>query len=330
MISVIIPSWNGKHLLETCLPSLQKQTYRDFEVIVVENGSQDGTAQWLRDYYSWVRVLELNENQGFSGGVNRGIEIAKGSLIAVLNNDTDVDRCWLEALHDASLRNPDAGFFASKVLLMDNPNYVDTTGDAFTIAGFGFKQNWLRAAAEVATSEEYVFGASGCASMYRQVMLKRVGFFDESFFAFGEDLDLSFRAQLLGYKCLFVPQAIVLHQVRATAAPAKTITWYHRNLIWLMYKNLSGGLLALYFPHIITNWILVSIRCVIRGSFTAFVSGLYEGFSQLRCFKEERRWIQKNKVITNSMVSKLMIKNWIGVHWQLMIANRRFKKMNPQ
>lgn len=208
MISIVIPTWNGRHLLENCLESLTRQTYADMEVIVVDNGSTDDTVKWITETHPASICIELPENIGFAGAVNRGIQGASGSEIVLMNNDTIAEPTWLEALVTAASEHPDYHIFASKVI-RDTDNRIDTVGDGFAIAGFGYKIGWMQSPdnPEFQISKRR-FGASGCSVLYRRELFEDIGDFDESFFAFAEDLDLSFRALLAGYSCLYVPDSL--------------------------------------------------------------------------------------------------------------------------
>jgi len=210
-LSVIIPNWNGLALMRACLDSLRGQTYRDFEVIVVDNGSTDGSVAALEQEYPDVRVLALSVNGGYSGGCNRGIEVARGELLVMLNNDTEADARWLEALVDAMDRHPEAGSAASRLMIYDKPE--EPYGPPYD-------------------QERYVFGGCGGAVAYRREMLDEIGTFEEAFFMYYEDIDINWRAQLAGWKCVYVPQAIVYHHLSATGGGALASYYVGRNLLW--------------------------------------------------------------------------------------------------
>jgi GT2 family glycosyltransferase len=323
VISVVIPSWNGRELLRTCIDALNLQTCRDFEVIVVDNGSTDSTLNWLKENHPHVRCVALPKNEGFSGAVNRGIDQAKGEYIALLNNDTRVAETWLEKLSSAVVEFPEYSIFASKILMMDHPNRIDTAGDGFTVAGFGYKRGWLNESSEMSTPQR-IFGASGCAALYDRKVFDRIGQFDEAFFAFAEDLDISFRALNAGFRCIFIPDAIVYHKVRATAAPEKTFQLYHRNLTWLLYKNLPGRLWLFYLPDILMNWCLVAVRSIRNRMFLSYLKSLAMGFRGIPSMRMKRTHIKRTRTASIQSIRDQLDRNWIKIHWQLMISKRRF------
>ncbi len=213
--SIIIPNWNGKELLEECLTSLAKQTDQDFEIIVVDNGSSDHSVEFLATNFPQVRVIPLERNMGFAIACNTGIRQAKGDRIVLLNNDTSQDEHWLEELNTALDQHPEVGFCASKMLNYWKPSIIDTAGDNLGVAR-GFKRGHQQPDGPAYNKQEYIFAACAGAAIYRRQMLDQVGLFDESFGSNLEDMDLSFRAQLQGFKCLYVPTAAVYHKVGET------------------------------------------------------------------------------------------------------------------
>ncbi len=326
MISIVIPTWNGRHLLAPCLNSLQHQTDDQFDVIVVDNGSEDGTMEWLHQLNFWkerLRCIRLETNRGFAGGVNAGIQSASGEWIILMNNDTFADPHWIESLHRAACEYPDYAMFTSKVLIHTPPYRIDTIGDGFTIAGFGYKIGWMQLDDGRFETARRIFGASGCASLVRREVFERIGMFDEDFFAFAEDLDLSFRALLAGYKCMFVPAARIFHAVHATAAPEKTLFWYHRNIIWLLYKNLPGRLMMLYGFHIGFHHLLVGLRSFIQGWFRLYIRSLWAGITGLSKMHSRRRIIQNSRRVSISEIRQNLTGNWIRVHWELSSWRRK-------
>ncbi len=249
--SIIIPNWNGAHHLPTCLDSLRRQTHPNFEVIVVDNGSSDGSLELLGRDYPEVKVVALPENRGFAGGVNAGIREAHGEIIAVFNNDAEADPRWLEKLVGALARHPEAGMATPKVLLFDRREVINTAGDFYRVDGVpGNRGVWQRDEGQF-DREEYVFGAAGVAAAYRRAMLDEVGLFDEEFFAFCEDVDLAWRAQLAGWKCVYVPQAVVYHKLSATGGGKIASYYCGRNFIYVVAKDYPTTLLKKHWRRIV-------------------------------------------------------------------------------
>jgi len=241
-VSVIVVNWNGKGLVGDCLHSLRQQTFLDFEVILVDNGSTDGSVEYVQENFSgWVRVLRNARNEGFSGGNNRGIRTASGQYIALLNNDAQADVRWLEELVRVAEENPRAGMLASKIYLRGQPKILDNVGHLLYRDGLNRGKGRLEVdRGQYETIEEVLF-PSGCAALYRREMLEEVGLFDEDFFAYGDDTDLGLKGRLAGWKCLYVPGAVVHHSYsRSSGAYSPLKAFYvERNRLWIAVK---------YFP----------------------------------------------------------------------------------
>ncbi len=246
LFSVIIPNWNGKKFLQTCLDALAQQTYPNVEIIIVDNASQDGSQAFIRENYPNVRLIELPTNRGFTGACNAGIQAARGEYISLLNNDTQVDRNWAAAVVSAFERHPEVGSIASKMLLFDKRDHIHTTGDFFTLDGrAGNRGVWERDAGQY-NKEDEVFSACGGSSVYRRTMLDQIGILDDDFFFSGEDVDLGWRAQLAGWRCLYTPAAIVYHHLSATGGGVTASYYDGRNLIFILVKNYPSALWRKY------------------------------------------------------------------------------------
>ncbi len=237
-ISVIIVNWNGRTLLRDCLASLEQQTTLLAEIIVVDNGSTDNSVEWLQATHPDVKVVRLTENRGFAAGCNAGIAVATGSLIATLNNDTIADPRWLGALSLELCGRPDVGMVASRMVRRDQPDVVDSTGICLDVTAVA----WDRRVGESAAVSEpptEIFGPCAGAALYRRELFDDVGLFDEDFFMFLEDVDLAWRARLAGWRCVYAPDARVLHWHSATAVENSPFKLFHlaRNRVWTVVKN---------------------------------------------------------------------------------------------
>ncbi|MFZ2411959.1 MAG: glycosyltransferase family 2 protein [Candidatus Methanoperedens sp.] len=258
-VSVVVVNYNGKKYLSSCLSSLENQTYSDFEVILVDNASTDGSVEYVKAYFPSVRIIENPKNYGFAKGNNIGIKEAKGELIATLNNDTEVTPAWLEELVRSINSDENVGMCASKLLFMKNRKMINSTGICISRSG----ACWDRGMFECDNGQyEFigeVFGPCAGAAMYRKNMLEEIGLFDEDFYAYMEDVDLAFRGRLAGWKCLYVPKAVVYHVHGGTAGYATDYTIYYgnRNIIWNCIKNFPHRLLITSLPWIIGRNIAV-------------------------------------------------------------------------
>jgi GT2 family glycosyltransferase len=299
-VSIIIPHLNGKHHLDVCLNALRRQTYQDFEVILVDNGSNDGSQIFVQTHFPEVRLLELAQNQGFTGACNAGAERAIGDIVILLNNDTEADSGWLEAVVDAFKRHPDVGIVASKILLFDQRDQFHAAGDYYRLNGIpGNRGVWQKDSGQYET-ETTTFGACAAASAYRRLLLDEIGFLDDDFFFSCEDVDISWRAQLAGWQVLYVPTAVVYHKLKASGGSGE-IGSYHdgRNFLYLIWKNYPTSLLRRYWRDIVraqlkiswqalTAWRGAAARARLRGQL-AGLWGVFKMWPKRRQVQAHRR-----------------------------------------
>jgi GT2 family glycosyltransferase len=321
-ISVIVINWDGKHFLETCLSALRRQTFRDFETILVDNGSQDGSADYVRSTFPDVKLIVLRENLGFTGGNIAGLEQSNGELIVLLNNDTEADPEWLAEMYKASRDFPSAGSFASKMLFFDDRERIDNCGFFLTSAGVTMDLGRSeRDGPEWATPRK-VFGACGGAAGYRRKMLNDVGFLDNDFFMTYEDVDLSFRAQLRGYDCVFVPQAIVYHRFRATMTkyPARQAFFSQRNIEFVYFKNMPLSLMLRSLPQRLLYEVGGAIYFFRQGAGPAFLRAKLEAVSQLPAVLRKRKAILFRRTLGNDQLRLLMQHTWIGARCKKLLS----------
>lgn len=314
--TVIVLNWNGKDLLEECLSSLWKQTDRDFEVLLVDNGSVDGSVSFVRDHFPWVKVLALPENLGFAKGNNVGMRRVSTDRIALLNNDTRVDERWLERLNDALDAHPEVGLCASKMLNYFRPDTIDSAGDQLGV-GLAFQRGTGEKDGEAYADQRYVFGACAGAALYRRELLQEVGLFDESFGTNYEDVDLSFRAQIAGWRCLYVPDAIVYHKVGETKRRSGwTFVESHKNRLASWFANAPTSVLVKYSPALLQKeaTLLLYYAGVRRRRFARpdleRVSVLLRSYAlfvrHLPRTLEKRRRIQERRVVTPEYIESLI------------------------
>jgi GT2 family glycosyltransferase len=246
LISVIVVNWNGKEVIKECLESLRNQTFRDFEVIVVDNGSTDGSVELIKALFPEVILIELPVNRGFSAGNNVGLKIARGDFIALLNNDAVAENTWLENLLKATKINPQAGMWASKVLQYFNHNIIDNTGLLIYKDGLARGRGRLEVDNFQYDRDSSCLIPSGCAALFRREAIEDG--FDERFFAYADDVDVGLRARFMGWDCVYVPEAKVYHRYSYSTSPYSKMKAFltERNRIWILVK---------YFP---LNMLLVS------------------------------------------------------------------------
>ncbi|MHB8773178.1 MAG: glycosyltransferase family 2 protein [Syntrophales bacterium] len=297
MVSVVIVNWNGRAFLPECLEALRRQVYRAFSVILVDNGSDDGSAAFVSAQYPEVRVLALPENKGFAAANNVALRMVETEFVALLNNDAVPDPVWLQSLVEALEDCPQAGLAASKMLLYDRRAMIDRAGDGYTRAGAALLRG-RGLPAERHQVREWVFGACAAAALYRMVMLRDIGFFDEDFFLLYEDVDLSFRAQLKGYRCVYVPEALVYHRGSSSIGHDSPVSVYygHRNLEWVYMQNMPFRLLLrTIVPHILYD-IAACSYFVACGRGKDFFRAKRDALRGLKRAMKKRRRIQNGKV----------------------------------
>jgi GT2 family glycosyltransferase len=240
LISVIIVNWNGRQHLTECLDSLRAQTFRDFETIVVDNASHDGSAGMVKEQYPEVKLVVLEKNRGFAGGNNAGIAIASGTYIALLNNDTSADSQWLSELAHATLTQSPSpvGMWASKILNYDNRTVIDNVGLLLYPDGLARGKGRLEQDRGQYDGLKEALLPSGCAGLYRRAMLDETGLFDEVFFAYADDVDLGLRGRLAGWGCTFVSSAVVYHKYSSSSSAYSPLKAFlvERNRILVLLK----------------------------------------------------------------------------------------------
>ncbi len=299
--SIVIPNWNGKDSLGDCLNALKSQS-QPVDVIVVDNGSSDGSAEFIEKNYPDVILLKNARNLGFAGGVNTGIKYSLEhgyDFVALLNNDAVADQKWLEHLVKFLDSHPRVGIVTGKILAADG-KHLDSTGDIYTIWGLPFPRGRDELDSGKYDKGPWIFGASGGASLYRAKMLKAVGLFDEDFFAYYEDIDISFRAQLAGWKIAYNPQAMVRHQIGATSVAIKGFAAYQtlKNLPFLMWKNVPWPLLPKVWLRLALAWTTIAASALRRGQFISFFKAVLVGSILWPKKLLERYKIQKNRKVS--------------------------------
>ncbi len=306
-VSLIIVNYNGLHLLKECLASLRLQTFTDFEIIIVDNASRDGSGEYIAAEFPEAKLILLPRNIGFAGANNEGLKQADGEFIALLNNDAEADKDWLRNLADAMARNPAAGICASK-MLVHGTQVIDSAGDGFAANLKGFKRGEGQSADQY-SREEYVFGACAGAALYRKKMLDEIGFFDESFFLLHEDTDLNLRAQLAGWKVRYVPEAAVFHKVRSSIGPMSDIAVYYslRNSELTRIKNIPFGIFLLCFPFYIAAAFLEFLFFGIRhNTFKLYCRAKLDAIRLFPGMLIKRRGVMAGKKIATMALYRMM------------------------
>jgi GT2 family glycosyltransferase len=308
MLSVIIPNWNGARHLPTCLTSLRQQTWRDFEILVVDNASHDDSLELLARDYAEARVIRLDRNTGFTGACNAGLRAGRGEFLVLLNNDTEAAPDWLAEVVAAFERHPAAGMIASKMLLFDRRDIFHTAGDIFKTDGTpGNRGVWQ--ADEGQFAEGLVFSANGGSAAYRRAMLDQIGLLDEAFFFSCEDVDLAWRAQLAGWSAVYAPRARVYHKLSATGG-GETASFYDgRNFIYLLAKDVPGCVWRRHGLAIVRGQLKITrdaLRAWRGAAARARLRGQLAGLVGLPRMLSKRRQVQATRTISDSAVEALL------------------------
>jgi GT2 family glycosyltransferase len=265
-LTVAIATYNGRDLLAIVLRSLAEQTFRDFRVVVVDDASTDDTRSFLANQWPDVRLTVNAHNRGVTATLNACLSLARTEFVALFNNDMELEPDCLTELMRALRDDPTAGSASPKLLSAADHSCLDGAGDTFHWAGTGWRRGHGERDAGQYDQAQPIFGACAGAAVYRRTALETVGLLDDDFFAFYEDVDWSFRAQLAGFTCRYVPTAIAYHVGSATIGQGETdFTRYHtwRNSIWLVVKDYPLSMLLLQLPRLIA-WQLHHLGLAIR------------------------------------------------------------------
>ncbi len=308
-VTVVIPNWNGERFLDLCLGSLRNQSFTEFETILVDNGSKDGSLAFVAENFPEVKTIALGENEGFVGAVNAGIEASETEYVVLLNNDTEQDPGWLEALVRAAQGHPESGLFASKLLDFHDRRVLDGAGDAMRLSGLPYRLGHGERDRDQFDAPGYVFGACAAAALYRKTLFEDVGPFDEDFVSYCEDGDLSFRAQLAGHRCLYVPGAVVYHMGSASTGGKRSETATRlgtRNSLSLLVKNLPLSAVPHLLPFFVLGQIARLVTAAATGSLRAHLEGLVGAWRHLPLMLEKRAGIQRSKRVSDAEVRRLL------------------------
>lgn len=326
LVSIVVVNWNGAAFIERCLDSVIDQSYANTEIIVVDNGSVDGSVDLLaRTYGDRIRVIARDSNAGFAGGVNEGIRVSGGAWVALLNNDAVADRRWIESLVRTGEQNSAIGMCASRIFMRGLDDVIDGAGLLLSRDGIGRGRGRLEKNRNEFEREEDVLVPSGCAAAYRRVMLDQVGLFDEDFFAYCEDTDLGLRARLAGWRCRYSPGAIVHHDYSRSSSPYSSFKAFQveRNRIWVLVKCFPVRDVLLSVGYSVGRYVMQGYGAIVgRGaaarmqsdsSFRVLIwtviSAWWAALRQLPTMLERRR-----RIMSHSRVSATEFRAWLSLH----------------
>lgn len=312
-ISVVIPNWNGQKFLAGCLDSLLKQMWSDVEVIIIDNGSVDDSVAFLVENYPSVRLLKFEANTGFSVAVNAGIRASTGEYVALLNNDTVVEPTWLSEMVKALKEHPEIGSCGCKMLAYDDHSLLDGAGDGYRRGGLPGRIGHREIDNGQFDKERYILGACGGAALYRRTMLADIGLLDEDYFAYLEDVDLGLRAQSAGYKCLYVPTAVMYHLGCGT-----TGSGYHPLVVRLsaqnnwntLVKNLPLTLAIRFLPQILFWQAYYFAVVIVRGGqVLPWLDGTWRALLLLPKMLKKRAQIAAGRKVSVDYLEEVIVRS---------------------
>lgn len=291
-VTVIIPNYNGRKLLKNCIETLEQQTYPDFQLLIVDNGSTDGSTELTSDRLN-IEWIKLKENTGFCGAVNIGIGHTKTPYFILLNNDTEAEPQFVEELLRAVKKSDRIFSCGAQMLDYRNREILDNAGDLYTALGWAVGRGKGKPA-DAFSVEKNVFSCCGGASIYRTEVIKKIGAFDENHFAYLEDVDIGYRAKIYGYKNRYIPTAKVYHVGSATTGNRyneKKVFLAARNSMFLLYKNMPFLQLVLNLPLILPGILVKWVFFLKKGMAGEYLRGIREGIAKRReCRKVRFQW----------------------------------------
>ncbi|MBP2046656.1 glycosyltransferase family 2 protein [Methanobacterium aggregans] len=306
-LTVIIPNYNGRHFLEKCLESIEKELA---EVIIVDNSSSDGSVEYITEHHPDFTLIKNQENLGFAVAVNQGIQASKTDYVFLLNNDTELEKNCISKLVKCIESDENIFAVSSKMIQFENRDLMDDAGDAYTILGWTKKVGNGRSANNYNEKKE-VFSACAGAALYRRSILKEIGYFDENFFAYLEDVDISYRASIHGYKSIYCPEAVVYHHGSGTSGSkhnAFKVKISARNNVYLPYKNMPWPQLALNLIFLLLGYFIKYLFFLRKGYGRDYLDGLKEGFNSRHDVEKIK---YNNNLINYVKVEWLLIKNTV-------------------
>lgn len=278
-VTVVIPNYNGMGYLKECLDTLKVQSYQDFQVCLVDNGSSDGSTDFVKEQYPWVRILSLSRNYGFCRAVNEGIRAADTPFVFLLNNDTRIHEDCIGELLEGMKRHPRCFSCQARMVKMQEPDLLDDGGDYYCALGWAFAYGKDRPYADYLT-ERRIFAACAGAAMYRRNLFEQIGFFDEAHFAYLEDIDVGYRARIYGYENWYIPDAVVWHVGSGTTGTRYNefkVRYSSRNNVYLIYKNMPVVQILINAPLLAAGFLAKWLFFMKKGLGTEYGKGLLAG-----------------------------------------------------
>lgn len=309
-VTVIIPNYNGIVYMEECLKSLKNQTMSDFHTIVVDNMSTDGSKELVKEKFPECELIELEQNFGFCRAVNEGIRRTKTEYLILLNNDTTVEPAFVEELYKAIDANPNTFSVAAKMIQMYHKDKLDAAGDMYCALGWSFS---LGKDMDVSKydKESVVFSACGGAAIYRRAIFEQIGYFDELHFSYLEDVDVGYRARIMGYENRYTPKAIVYHAGSAVSGSRYNsfkVRIAARNSWYVIYKNMPTLQIIINLPFLLIGFGVKAMFFICKGYGREYLSGMKRGY--IMCVKG-RKYPFDKRFLGN--YCKIQLQLWVNM-----------------
>ncbi|RHO84398.1 glycosyltransferase family 2 protein [Ruminococcus sp. AF41-9] len=309
-VSVIIPNFNGMAYLDGVLSGLECQTVRNFEVILVDNGSSDGSCAFVASSYPWVHMIELPENFGFCKAVNEGIKASRAPYVLLLNNDIEVTPDFIEEMLAAIRRHKKAFSCAARMIQFYDRDRLDDAGNYYCALGWAYARGKGKDI-HTCEKEEKIFASCAGAAIYRRKIFEKIGYFDEEHFAYLEDMDVGYRARINGYENWYAPKAMVYHVGSGTSGSRynhfKT-RYSSRNNVYLIYKNMPLLQIILNLPFLIVGFGTKLLFFTLKGFGKEYLAGIKNGF---QISKKDRKVPFKFRNLPNYL--KIQVELWINI-----------------
>ena len=306
--SVIIPNWNGLDVIEKCINSVLNSSLAPLEIIVVDNGSKDDSAELIKSKFPEIKLIELKKNIGFAGGVNVGIKAAKGDYVFLLNNDAELEKDAIKELISTAIK--EKSDITQSVILTDNGKLIDSVGDEYSIWGLPYPGMRNQPSNKVPKKDKEIFSASGGASLYKKSLFDEIGYFDEDFFAYYEDVDLSMRARMVGKKIVLSSKAVVHHKMNHTSnkIPGFGREMAIKNSLYLYWKNIPFPLSLKILPRFIYCNLRMTGAAVTKGHPIIAIKAHIIAIVHFPSMMIKRHQIQTNKKLLSAELEKLLSK----------------------
>lgn len=316
-ITVIIPNYKGLDVIRDCMDSLMQQTFSDFDTIVVDNHSLDGSAEIVEQEYTWAKLIKLADNFGFSRAVNEGLKACKTPYVILLNNDTRSDKDFVRALYEAIKEDKNIFSVSSKMLQMDNPSRIDGAGDYYSAWGWAFARGKDKSSSRYNEKAD-IFSACAGAAIYRRSILDEIGWFDEFHFAYLEDVDVGYRARIMGYRNVYEPAAVVYHKGSGATGSRHNdfkVRISARNNMYIIMKNMPLLQIIINLPFLLFGFGIKAMFFIFKGYGRAYLSGIKRGY--LLC-RQGRKFPYSSRNFNNYV--KIQLELWLN-------AIRRFTEV---